>query len=173
VTVFAHIVWGPAPDWLTAIGTVGAFAVALVLLGREQEDRRRAQARRVSVLPTGVKVDDDGIEWFSLKARNNSEEPVYEVRAAMMSDLNPFAQDPEAAPIRPDIETLWPVLLAAEGSEYRFNVKQLGVRPGVVGFSFTDAQGRRWKRLPNGRLYRVGAPSESPRVGCGVLWYGP
>jgi hypothetical protein len=45
--VLARIEGGTFPDWLAAIGTVGALAFALVLFARDREDRRRAQASRI------------------------------------------------------------------------------------------------------------------------------
>ncbi len=50
----AQAEWGTVPDWVTAFGTLAAFAVALRLLAKElaarrevEEDRRRQQARLV------------------------------------------------------------------------------------------------------------------------------
>jgi hypothetical protein len=75
------------PDWVTAFGTLAAFAVALRLLAKElaarreqEEDRRRAQAHLVSVWPEYKGHEDPCLPWYVV-VKNGNEEPVYEVRA--------------------------------------------------------------------------------------------
>jgi hypothetical protein len=74
-------------DWLTAIGTIGAFAVSLYLLRRDQVYRDQAvrfargeQFRMVSawVETAGGSGDADGWHWQGRAVVNNiSTEPVY------------------------------------------------------------------------------------------------
>lgn len=72
-----------------AFGTGGALLLGVLVLFREQWDRRRAQARQVNawavtVLPkretteTGVIVGMKG-NCVKLTAQNNSSEPVYDL----------------------------------------------------------------------------------------------
>jgi hypothetical protein len=166
----AQVEWGTVPDWLAAVGTLLAFAVALRLLFKElaarrevEEDRRREQARLVSAwtlrdqFQTGFGTYELG---FAVKVRNASQEPVYDLKFTLVPYEGPFATDPEAA--RRADET---VETGTEGGDLgrlppgetiRFRIKQ---RPHleslVLGLSFTDSQGRRWKRLPNGTLTEI------------------
>jgi hypothetical protein len=85
---------GDVPSWLAAIGTVGAFAIALLLLWvqmsdrrKEAGDRRMAQARLVAawlseMTPAGEVAATDAYAGTSLLdydvlVRNGSEQPVY------------------------------------------------------------------------------------------------
>jgi hypothetical protein len=96
----ADLKLGTLADWVTALGTVGAFWATYGLLRKELEDRRRAQARLVNA-------------WHEYKAyskrpgrvvvKNGSEEPVYDVIASTITAGTPWASDPE---------WIWP---AAEG----------------------------------------------------------
>jgi hypothetical protein len=82
---------GDVPSWLAAIGTVGAFGVALYLLGvqmrdrrEETQDRRMAQARLVAawlseMVPTGVAsgAPPTSLIDYVVLVRNGSDQPVY------------------------------------------------------------------------------------------------
>lgn len=75
------------PAWLSAIGTVGAFAVALWLLGvqtldhrAQSRDQRMAQASLVSAWLRDILESKPGArEFYELvvRVRNHSAEPVY------------------------------------------------------------------------------------------------
>jgi hypothetical protein len=163
---------GTIPDWIAALGTVAAFFVALRLLAKElaarrevEQDRRRAQARLVSAwqeprfdtAPSGKST-----ATFVVILKNSSEEPVYEVWLTLVPDTSTFASDPEAVwgddgaakeadtessrgGMVPPGETVDVLVMPG-----RYPTKRL-----VLGLSFTDSQGRRWKRLPNGTLVEV------------------
>jgi hypothetical protein len=164
--------YGTLPDWLAALGTVGAFFAGLRLLRKELdarldevEDRRQAQARLVVAWTDieqvkgmlGPPAAAPSYE-FALIVKNNSEEPVYDVRITMVSEDSPFADDPEAA--RREDGTLEAGALEGRFSmvppgERIRNAIPLDVAPSPYppcSLSFTDAQERRWKRYPNGRL---------------------
>jgi hypothetical protein len=94
--------------------------------------------------------------------RNGSEEPVYDVSIIMVAEDSPYADDPEAA-WRKD------GALEAGAMHAHFSIVPPGERirntiPAAVApspyppcaLSFTDAQERRWKRYPNGRLNASG-----------------
>jgi hypothetical protein len=163
VTAFlplAQAEWGTVPDWVTALGTILAFLVALRLLAKElaahheaEEDRRRAQVRLVAGWVTPPRPDPQAPAnfVFDLVIRNASEEPIYDLNAVMVPPNGPHANDPEAAPptvgaARIQRGTLPP----DEYVELRF--RMVPTMPGILGMSFTDAAGRRWKRYPDGRL---------------------
>jgi hypothetical protein len=52
-------------------------------------------------------------------------------------------------------KTGWLRLNPGETSEFIINDPDFRLRDVVIGLSFTDSQGRRWKRLPNGTLTEV------------------
>jgi len=148
--------WGTVPDWLAAVGTLAAFAVALRLLGKElaarreaEEDHRREQARRVSVWATEIEQVPPALGslvFFVVRA-NRSDEPVYDVLIEMASN------DPGGAwaPWRKHIPVMPP------GQE-QTRLQVVPYRPGPVTLTFTDAVGRRWKRYPDGRLVEPDRP---------------
>jgi len=105
VTAFlplAQAEWGTVPDWVTAFGTLAAFAVALRLLAKElaarreyEEDRRRDQARLVAAWVERF-IAMAPTNQYVVVLRNGSEEPVYDLRVTMVASDSPFASDPEA-----------------------------------------------------------------------------
>ena len=188
-TVLAQIEWGSTADWLAAIGTVGALAVALLLFGRDQEDRRRAQARRVVswlvVEPTmsswtpatgGQATVTEVGEHLEVVLHNGSEEPVFDCR------------------IQVELEPPVTVTTTPGGAAWQLTLTERMLPPGqtrrplwdlhesdlpytYVWMVFTDANNQRWQRSRTGRLSRLADAAERPdapaRVGCGVLWHGP
>lgn len=157
--------WGSVPDWLAAIGTLAAFGVALRLLAKEldarreqEEDRRRAQARLVNAWPTMKWRESDGEaeSWFVVV--NASDEPVYQVKVTVVPRDSGFAADPEAARGQvPTIEEDLPLPLRPQETSERWAPAEskLGTWHVVLGLSFTDSMGRRWKRYPDGRLVEL------------------
>jgi hypothetical protein len=164
--------YGTLPDWLAALGTLGAFFAGLRLLRKELEarredveDRRRAQARLVAawtdyqpvpgMLGPPIATPPHEHVFF---VRNGSEEPVYDVSVTMVAKDSPFAGDPEAA--RREDGGLEAGAVGAYFSlvppgECIRNTIPAEIVPGPYppcSLSFTDAQERRWKRFPNGRL---------------------
>jgi len=149
--------WGTVPDWLAAVGTLAAFAVALRLLGKElaarreqEEDRRRAQARLVNAW-LGVKTRESDGEEYSAVVKNDSDEPIYQVFTTAGPAVGRFASDPEAGRGQAEVvDHDWIMLLPGDARE--------GPLPGPllsISLSFTDSQGRRWKRLPYSTLTEV------------------
>jgi hypothetical protein len=179
--------YGTLPDWLAAIGTVGALAFALVLFARDQEDRRRAQARRVVCWlvvepttssfrpgiegPTTTSIVGDHLEAL---LHNGSEEPVFDCRVQV--DLDPR----QASTAGPDSN--WRLVLTERMLPPGRTPRPLWELPGRdlphanVWMVFTDANNQRWQRSHTGRLSRLVDVAEraspSTRVGCGVRWNG-
>jgi hypothetical protein len=100
--------------------------------------------------------------------KNGSDEPVYGVRAVITHHLSRFAPDPESAyeedlgsdeawrARRKDFVSVWWSMLAPQ--EIKGALLPNGVFRDwhvVIGVSFTDSQGRRWKRFPYGPLIEV------------------
>lgn len=78
--------WGDVPAWFEAIGTVAAFAVALVIYAQSVADRRLDQARKVSAwCPGGVTSSPDGqVMSVLLRIENLSDEMITEVRTTLL-----------------------------------------------------------------------------------------
>jgi hypothetical protein len=94
--LLAKAEWGTVPDWVTAFGTLAAFAVALRLLAKElsarhdqEEDRRREQAGLVSVWPDLEIQHDEASQvtnmTFLVHIRNGGQEPVH-VRVTLVAE---------------------------------------------------------------------------------------
>jgi hypothetical protein len=188
----ADLKLGTLADWLAAVGTLAAFAVALGLFRKEQkarreyeEDRRREQARLISAwpevpevpgvadLPRDTDVDDwlreTGTEaYVHLVMKNGSAEPVYRVFAVMVASDSPYADDPEAGAGQPGTaETRRRILPPGEKEIGIFATFlqgfETGIEPGPVSIAFTDAAGRHWKRYSDGRLVELNRPRRHPR----------
>ncbi|MEQ1699266.1 MAG: hypothetical protein ABMA25_04105 [Ilumatobacteraceae bacterium] len=131
---------GTIPDWIGAIGTTGAFIVAVGLLGRELRDRRVAQARLVSAWVT--EVDNNQQEPItSVVVQNRSGEPVYEVTLSWFDPVA-HADVGEGGEILIHLTVLPPDTRqqAADSVPTR-----MGHLPALT-LSFTDSSDRRWTR---------------------------
>lgn len=158
--------WGSVPDWLAAVGTLAAFAVALRLLAKElaarreyEGDRRRAQARLISTWDTFPEPDphDSSVYWFYVVVKNASEEPVYRVSVVMEEPGSIFAETTGSPNARMEFFTVAP------GESDRLGFRMPEHRSGRLTLSFTDAAGRRWERYPDGRLVELNRPPRRPR----------
>jgi len=172
------------PAWLSAVGTVGTFIVALVILGIQLRDRRRdaemAQPGLVAAWVAGIAErkheDPSAFYAVTVRASNGSTEPVYDV--AVTTDLgdrgsherNPDVLGPRetrefeiTAPREPRRQPLAMAkrdrLLLEDGSsillEDGSGVLLLENFVPAVSISFVDASGRRWIRRANGELRRL------------------
>lgn len=172
------------PAWLSAVGTVGTFIVALVILGIQLRDRRRdaemAQARLVAawVADIAERKHEDPSAFYAVtvRASNGSTEPVYDV--AVTTDLgergshqrNPDVLGPRetrdfeiTAPREPRGQPLAMAkrdrVLLEDGSsillEDGSGAFQLENFVPAVSISFVDASGRQWIRRANGELRRL------------------
>jgi hypothetical protein len=170
--------WGTWPDWLAAVGTLGAFFVTYLLLRKEQharreyeKERREAQARLISawldlpLVPTELVGSGRIVELprVEMVFKNASDEAVYHVRVTVVPRDGLFASDPDAAP--------WPSAGTARGTMQLLPPGETIRRPApeishqfdslALGLSFNDARGHRWKRLPNGSLEGPPEPRRS------------
>jgi hypothetical protein len=131
--------WGWDPNSVESIGTAGALLLGAVTLTGALRDRRRQQARQVHAW-----IDkSEGIDGAVVHVRNSSTEPVYRVRMEATEGV---------------ADTIGYELLPA-GAESTFSAA-----PDIAGdyysaysaplvLDFTDAEGRRWRRTPNGGLH--------------------
>ncbi|MEJ2862549.1 hypothetical protein [Actinomycetospora flava] len=71
---------GNLPAWVAAIGTVGTLTAAVLVIDRERQDRRRAQAEKV-----GCWVSLSEPAGFELKISNTSDLPVHEAGVVLKS----------------------------------------------------------------------------------------
>lgn len=142
-----------APNELTAIGTVGAFGVALYLLRvqildrrAEASDRRTAQARLVAAwladLIERPEADDKLFADLVVLVYNGSAEPVYGVVVKVEVGVRgSFVRRPF-------------VLGPQETREFRILAPGLPRGQPAVSISFKDSAGRQWMRSSTGVLYR-------------------
>jgi len=175
VTAFlplAQAEWGTVPDWLEAVGTLLAFAVAFRLLAKEltarreyEEDRRREQASQVACWVEVVEDPDLALHpWASeigtrrvaAVLHNGSEEPVYDCRVHL--EIDPAAEGSFSKVVDG----------AFQKGERRLTLTERTLPPGRIHvflglgradkphvstwMTFTDAAGHRWTRHPNGQL---------------------
>lgn len=178
------------PSWLSAIGTVGAFFLALYLLGVQIYDRRRearmTQARLVAAWVANIaereNTDPSAVYAITVHARNGSTEPVYNV--VVTTDVGvrgTFVRNPNVlgpgetrefvimAPGEPRGQPLGMVVrdrfLLEDGSgrillEDDSGVLWLENYVPAVSISFVDSAGRHWMRQPKGKL-RNPSPSSA------------
>lgn len=171
------------PSWLSAVGTVGAFVVALTILWIQLRDRRKdavmAQARLVAAWVADIaerEHENPSIFYaITVRAANGSTEPVYDV--VVTADLgargsherNPDVLGPNetrefviTAPREPRGQPLAMLrrdeLLLEDGSsillEDGSGVLLLENYVPAVSISFVDSAGRRWIRQPKGELHQ-------------------
>lgn len=163
--------WGTVPDWLSMVGTVGAFAIGGALLSREiqrnralERDREREQASRVIVQVDQPQVHDlVGVSFApplgvqTAVVANHSDLPIYGCIVVFVDrrtgqrlatrDLNVIAPHGIGRHLPP--QELW-----SNDPDHVI----------VADAVFYDSAGRRWYRRFNGALRRLPVPWEGDRV---------
>ena len=155
--------WGTAPEWLAAVGTLLAFAVALRLLFKELDTRRealddrlRSQARLVvawtSHNPGSGELALSRL-WY-IRIKNGSDEPVRNVTVTLY--VKRPSQHPPLEPLhRRKYKVLAPqTLMTTE----RLPVDESTFDGPPVSIVFRDSQGYMWKRNPDGILELLARP---------------
>lgn len=141
------IQYGSVPDWLAALGTIGAMVAALVLLQKEQaaqqardEDVRREQARLVWALVR------EGSSGYEVTVANDSAQPIYDcgVSADDGRSVVPGIMEP-----RSRVMQVW-----ARDKDLDPKLKTISSNALPITLTFRDANGLRWKRGPFGVLER-------------------
>jgi hypothetical protein len=160
------IVWGDVATWVEAIGVWVTFGFAVFLFWRQGVERRRDQASKIHVLTarnesyTKAAIDAPVVPQGHVKYRvsNTSNAPAYEAVIALL----PRDATVNTDPIRThSFESLLPnhvtpehAMLSTEtvpAFEDRDPAEPLKRAP--LSIEFTDDRGRRWKRMPDGKLY--------------------
>jgi hypothetical protein len=148
-------------SWLSAIGTVGAFFVALWLLFIQMQDRKataleteKKNARKISAW---CDIEDNKM---ALWVQNLSDEPVYYLVAyvgKMGVDLEALPE-PENMYIEPVFGTVPP------GTKLDFIIDQNMQKyikgeqfPDIpeVAIEFTDTNEKHWRRLQTGQIKKI------------------
>lgn len=164
-----HPDYGDVPTWIGAVATIAAAGVALAIFGGSVRDRRRDQARRVAgLVPGGLSIIPPGQPLFThgslrvaapaavatrqhvqclVHVKNGSDEVISDVTATVVSR--------DGSPIG-----LAPFSWVDIGPGQLIEITAAQVDPGGVSsnvrllLEFTDAAGRRWRRL-GGSLKRM------------------
>jgi hypothetical protein len=132
-------VWGTVPAWFSAIGTVSAFSVTFGLFLREWRERIREQANQVYAWEDR-RQNRDGSLSVTGQVFNKSKTPIENVvlkplRAGSVYNT-PVTQT--YVDIRPGSSASWEWTARSE------DVAALSRRPQL---EFTDAAGRRWRKV--------------------------
>ncbi len=163
-------------DWLdaganvfSAIGTVGAFAVALVLFRREHareaahsEDARRAQAVRVSAWIEQRRTAH-GAPELAFHVHNASDMPIYEVSLPDPADeaLGDDTPEEDGGPGEAEFIGLVPpgrTVTRPAPQSWRAAYRD----PEPVPLEFVDSSGQRWTRDEDGTLTRTASETRRP-----------
>jgi hypothetical protein len=163
--------WGTLPDWIAALGTVGALFAGLRLLRKELEtrredveDRRRAQARLVAAWASPPERRHDRTKdtsaWvFYVLTRNGSDEPVRNVTVT-------FYRPPSSQPssLEPVFRMRYPVLSPQTTEEWGPLPAERDPLVGPpVAIVFRDSQGYMWQRERDGLLQLLASPASSTK----------
>ena len=139
-----------AADTFSALGTVGAFGVALYLLRKEQqrealrtEDEKRSQAAKVSAWLEARATPLGGRELL-FHVHNASEMPIYEVSLPAMIPSEDDAGEAEFIGLVPPGQTI----TRAAPREW---IKSY-LTPEPVPVEFLDSSGQQWARNEQGTL---------------------
>ncbi len=142
--------WGTVPDWLAAVGTVGAFAATLVILALDRRRSRRAPAaglvlwttRRFRSTPHG------DTQSVTVHAFNTSAGPIPTANVVSKAAGNDYVNEVLSADERGFKEI-------APGSKTEVEIDVVHfVDDSALYVFFVDFQGGQWvKRISDGRLF--------------------
>lgn len=160
--------FGSIPDWVEALGTIGAFAIAIGIYMREVKDRQRSQAALISawwsrVDPGGQDIGSIGNMQpneevgFRLWVKNSSQEAVYDCFLLTEATLEAASADGEikwfgrfAYFLNGQIIVSAGIIPPGESLQYFVDGEHLDSL-GAMTVIFRDAAGRSWRR-EHGRL---------------------
>ena len=150
--------YGDLPSWFSAIGTVGAFAIALYLLWTQIKDRRRYLLNEIESSCRSVSA------WYDLASKeliiwvqNLGKEPVFDLVVYIGNadvDFN--------APCEKDnfyTEIVFGII--PPGGKLDCRVEKSAVSGALfpdlpsIELEFTDTNQLHWRRLSNGKLQQV------------------
>lgn len=161
--IIAQLNWGSVPDWLAAIGTIGAVIVALFFAGRDGRERsNRERRRQAEGLTTWRRFDRLG-NITSVVMINNSTGTLFDIAVSVG-----VARGAGEAFRTGNENNVF--LTGLPPGEYEINPppqddesmhKTLG-----VSVTFRDSRGVYWRRDATGELYET-TPQE-PYAGLGI-----
>jgi hypothetical protein len=154
---------GSLPEWVGALGTIGAFAIAIGIYWREVQEQRRAQAVLISawwsrVDPQGKDIGSFGDVQlredvgYRLWIKNSSQEAVY--HCFLLAEAQPREEGAGEAAIDlgrfasfvdGQIVVAAGVVPPAEALQYFVDGTQIRSLGGVT-IVFQDSAGRSWRR---------------------------
>lgn len=144
---------GAAADVFSAIGTVGALMLGLLLLRRElrreaerTEDERRGHAEKISAWVEAYRKPD-GTRELAFHIHNASQMPIYEVELPLPTHPGE-ERAAEFIGLVPPGQTIKRAAPAEWLRSY--------VDPEPVQIEFLDSAGRRWARDEQGSLVQTG-----------------
>lgn len=171
--VAAAVNWGDVPTWVGSVGTVLAFAIALVLFALTLRDRQRDQAGRITawvhgnptILRSGERAyrqasmetvtedwsDSEERVLIEISIRNTSDQIISDVRATLVTYPGRSkwgAAEMHWLDIGPGEELIRAMYRRTDVSASKARVRLV----------FTDTRGRHWTRL-GGHLSRSRKPS--------------
>jgi hypothetical protein len=162
---------GSVPEWVGALGTIGAFAIAIGIYWREVQEGRRSQAALISawwsrVDPQGKDIGSFGDAQpredvgFRLWIKNSSQEAVYD--CFLLAEAQPKEDEPVdlgrfASFVDGQIVVAAGIVPPGEALQYFVDGTQIRSL-GAVTIVFRDAAGRSWRRA-GGMLERDDSPA--------------
>ncbi len=142
--------WGTVADWVGAVGTGGALLSSLYFIRRDKreaaEEARGAQARLVVAWTNETKGEASTYNVIG-HVRNASSEPVFDVEIQVADE----GSSQNATWSTPGLPMVLPPQAVGEFKLYEVSTVRLDLR-------FTDANGRKWRRV-GGDLKQVEAES--------------
>lgn len=166
------------PDWIAAIGTTGAFVVALALLAKDLRatwEQRREKARNAAskvsawweydTSRAGEPAPDYGrgfkayyAPFWVLRVRNAGSEPVYECHVSLGPPAKPGDEPAKYFfPIVPPDQTLSDMIHEDEVAIWADDDERVLSKDVWVELTFTDPAGKRWRRSRTGVLEEIGS----------------
>lgn len=162
--------WGSVPDWVGAVGTVGALAAAVMVFAaelrhrrEERKDAEKDQARLVAAWiegPAESTITSSNPEvTFRVRILNRSDLPVYNCLTRLEWPGNPAAHHQILGAVAPgtDRELILGIKWTTAASNWP-----------TLSLGFTDAAGRHWRQYGAGKLEPgywptpPGSPPEPP-----------
>jgi hypothetical protein len=132
------------------LGAIAAVLIALITLWRQEDDKRREQASRITVTVShNTEADADRMLW---RLHNWSDLPIYDI---VFDHMRPILQ-PDHQYSRNGLKILANDALASvdPGDVLECGFEFVDARDEVNMVTFTDAAGHRWRRA-KGELQKV------------------
>lgn len=153
--VMGAVDWGTFPEWLAAIGTVGALIAAVVAIRSEFESRERERSRlrveQASLVSAGI--DWSKSEGPIVRVTNASRAPIYNVTAMVGAPAGheDWTNELMWNQVAGDTTERAPTGSSPSGAVVLYEV------------TFKDSAGCGWRRGQEGELFEIEPPGY---LGC-------